>query len=137
MQHLVFYDDRCVFCLRAVLYIIQHDSNALFNFSPLHGTTAKKYLAEPSYFLKDMPTLVLVENYQEKNLFFYIKICAVLRILKNLNTYWRFLGYLSHIPGISYLNFLYDAIARCRSNICANTSRLSIDLEPFKNRFFD
>lgn len=126
-QHLVLYDGTCGLCHRAVQFILRHDVNKMFMFAPLQGETAHELLytqrpqikalgvtTSPNHSLKNMDTLVLIENYSDKehrNFLTYGD--GVFRIYWLLGRWWMVPGILSFLPGFLY-NWCYRWVARHR-----------------------
>lgn len=103
LTHLVFYDGECGFCDRSVQLLLKFDKNKLFVFAPLQGKTADKFLKNIDPDLRDVDTLILVEDYRSSNPKIFIFGKAVFRILWLLGGFWTLIGWISFLP-----SFLYD-----------------------------
>lgn len=94
-MHLVFYDNECPYCRKAIGRIIKMDKGKLFQFAPLNGETAQKILTGPLAFYANANSVVLLENYESTDREFFIRAQAALRI------YWlmgKFLGIFAFLP---------------------------------------
>jgi len=94
-DHIVFFDDECPLCHRAVHHLIDIDPEKFLLFAPLRGKTAREILTGPQFSLKNTNGLILVENYRSTERKFSIRSRAIFRI------YWL----LDHI-GIGLFSFL-------------------------------
>jgi len=112
-DHLVFFDDRCPFCHRAVRHIIEIDEEKRFRFAPLRGETARATLTGPQESLKGANSIVLAENYQSTRRRFWIRSHAIFRIYWLVGNGWGLVGILSFLP--SWLgDFFYKWLAAHR-----------------------
>lgn len=106
-EHLIFYDEKCPLCCRAVKGIIEIDVDQCFRFAPLEGSTADDVLIGPQRGLRGANSLVLVENYQSTERVFWVRSQAVLRTYWLVGHGWGLIGIFSFLPG-----FLGDALYR-------------------------
>ncbi len=97
-DHLVFFDDECPLCHKAVRHIIEIDEHKRFLFAPLRGETARGILAGPQKSLKSSNSLVLAENYQSTERRFWIRSHAIFRIYWLAGNGWGLVGILSFLP---------------------------------------
>ena len=129
-EHLVFFDDQCPFCHKAVRNIIGIDKHHRFIFAPLQGETAKDVLLGPNKHYANANSLVLVENYQSTNREFYLRSKAVLRIYWLIGDGWGLFGIFSFLPSWPG-DYLYRKIAEHRHQFKIKPTK---DLGP-KERF--
>lgn len=120
-KHLVFYDGECGFCDIVVQFIIRQDSEKVFNFAPLQGTTAAKLLQQLPSELKDKDSLVLIEDYQGTDPKYYILGKGALRICWLLGGFWEIPGLISWLPSFLY-DWAYKIVARNRQKLFKNAS---------------
>ena|SRR5262245_58318945 len=112
-DHIVFFDDECPFCHKAVFHIIEIDQGKKFLFAPLKGETAKEVLSGPQKPLLSINSLVLAENYQSTERRFWIRSHAIFRIYWLVGDGWGLVGILCFLP--SWLgDFLYNWFAAHR-----------------------
>lgn len=104
MKHLIFFDSRCPLCQNAVRKIREKDTQQIFTFFPLESQKAKELLSKE---LLSSDTLVLLDN---KGVV-WIRGQAVFQILHLLGGKWKWLGFLSHLPGV---DLFYRLIAKNR-----------------------
>jgi predicted DCC family thiol-disulfide oxidoreductase YuxK len=113
MQHVIFYDGECPLCNRVVQFILKADKARKFGFAPLGGKTAEAKLAH--FFLKnpDLDTLILLQDMGREDEKLMIEGKGALRILWILGGKYRWIGWLSYLPGC-WFGLLYRLIARRR-----------------------
>jgi len=116
MKHLIFYDQPCPLCNRAVRFVLRADTKEEFGFAPLDGETATKelqglYLKHP-----DLDTLVLLQDYGEEKEQTLIEGKAVLRIFWLLRGKYTLIGWLSFLPSPLF-DWMYRIVARHRYKI--------------------
>ncbi|MDP1879885.1 MAG: DUF393 domain-containing protein [Parachlamydiaceae bacterium] len=117
--HLVLYDDTCGFCDRSVQFLLKEDHKHQFVFAPLRGETASKVLKNQNNEIKQVDSLILVENYQSNEPQIYILSKSVLRILWLLGSYWILLGWLSFLPSFLF-DWSYRLFAKHRHRFFSN-----------------
>lgn len=113
-EHLVFYDGTCGMCHWVIQFLLKHDHQERFVFSPLQGETAKVLLKDWRNSHPDADSLVLIENYQDPNrkrIYAFGK--GALRICWLLGGLWKIPGFLSFFPGFLY-DWIYRLVARNR-----------------------
>lgn len=123
-EHLIFFDDECPLCHRAVRHILEIDREKHFLFAPLTGKSAQEILIGPQSPLKKANSLVLVEHFRSTNRTFWIRGQAVFRIYWLTGQGWGFLGALSFLPGW-LLDSFYKKVAAHRHQF-----KLQIDGSP-------
>jgi predicted DCC family thiol-disulfide oxidoreductase YuxK len=82
---IIFFDGVCGLCNRFVDFVVRRDSRGVFHFAPLQGETARHHLDEAD--IQDLKTVVLIDDAGT-----FRKSDAVLRILKQLGGFWRFVA---------------------------------------------
>src|SRR5262249_55536567 len=97
-NHLIFFDDECPLCHKAVRQILEIDEKKRFLFAPLRGETAKEILTGPQKPLLKANSLVLVENYDSTGRKFWIRSQAITRIYWLAESGWGLVGVLSFLP---------------------------------------
>ena len=97
-DHIVFFDDECPFCHKAVRHIIEIDTNKQFQFAPLRGDTAREILTGPQSNLRNANSIVFAENYQSTDRRFWIRSHAIFRIYWLVGNGWGLVGILSFLP---------------------------------------
>lgn len=112
-DHIVFFDDECPLCHKAVQHVIEIDKKLQFLFAPLRGKTAREVLTGPQKELKGSNSLVLAENYQSTERRFWIRSHAIFRIYWLTGDGWGLVGILSFLP--RWLgDFFYNWVAAHR-----------------------
>ncbi len=116
-MYLIFFDDICPLCNKAVRFILKRDKKKCFYFAPLGGDTAKERGVTQ--------TKCLVLIHDEKRV---KEGRAALRIFWLLGGAYTLIGWLSYLPPAPF-DFVYRFIARSRYKVC----KTSVEL-PFEGR---
>lgn len=103
-KHLVFFDNGCPLCRKAIRAIQERDSRGQFAFFPLNSEMARESL--PEKVLRE-DTMILLEEGKRQ----WLRAKALFRILKLLGGKYSWLGALAYVPG---LDFLYRIVAHNR-----------------------
>ena len=105
------YDGFCVLCNGMVRFLVKRDKAINILLAPLSSESAKVLLEGVNK--PDMPvdSVLLIENNK-----LYLKAEAILRIMKIMGGFWRFLANLNFIP-VSILNRVYDRVAAIRYRV--------------------
>ncbi len=112
-QQIVFFDDRCPFCHRAVRHIVEIDEKKMFRFAPLRGETARTMLTGPQGLLAKANSIVLVEDSDSTFRKFWVRSHAMFRIYWLVGNGWGLVGMLSFLPKWVG-NFFYNWLAAHR-----------------------
>jgi len=112
-DHIVFFDNECPFCHKAVSHIIDIDREKRFAFAPLKGETAEEILTGPQKVLKNANSLIVVENYASTERRFWTRSHAIFRIYWLAGSGWGLLGIFSFLPRWCG-DFFYDWFAAHR-----------------------
>ena len=115
-KHLLFYDGSCGLCDHAVQFVLKRDTQGLFAFAPLQGSTAKSFFPTPP----KEDSLILIENYDtaSSQKFFFGK--GAFRILWLLGGIWALPGLLNFLPSFLY-DWGYRLVARNRHRLFSQT----------------
>lgn len=114
-MYLVFFDDVCPVCNKAVRFILKRDRKKKFYFAPLGGETAKERQVTE--------TNCLVLLYDDRRL---KEGKAALRIFWLLKGKYRLIGWLSYLPSEPF-DFLYRFFARFRYRVCKTSQEFSFE----------
>lgn len=112
---ILFFDDSCGFCHKAVLFFLKRDRKHQLQFAPLTGKTAAHELKEWLKIHETVDSVVLLED---GKISYYSR--AVLRLLWELGGMWKILGVLSFLPDwlLYPSDVIYQLVARCRRGLC-------------------
>lgn len=120
-KHLIFYDGECGLCDRVVDFVLNHDSEKIFDLAPLEGITAKTQLKNIPKEFKNSDSLVLIENYHSSTPEFYLFGKGALRICWLLGGVWKLPGLGFWFPSFLY-NWIYRFVAKNRHRLFNNNS---------------
>lgn len=128
-ERVVFFDGDCGFCNRWVLFVLKKDSKKLFRFASLQSEVANRCFKERNEpELADGKSLVLLESGR-----FFVKSTAVLKILREVDGFWRF-AYLFMACPAPLRDFVYSVFARWR-HVLGSKKYCAIPPPDVVNRF--
>ena len=113
MKHLVFYDGQCGLCDQVVQFVLNRDKKGLFAFAPLQGKTAAEKLKSLPSDIKNLDSIILIENFNTPTEKIEVLGQAAFRILWLLGEKWTMLGWISFLPPCLY-NWGYRIVAKNR-----------------------
>src|SRR5262249_26695650 len=109
----IFYDGGCGLCHTAVRFVLAEDhAGDTFRFAPLQGETFQAAVSPEEQAI--LPSSVVVRTAQGTLL---IRARAVLYIMRRLGGLWRLLAAMAVFVPISFLDKLYDGVARIRHRL--------------------
>jgi len=108
-KKIILFDGICNLCDNAVQFIIKHDKNDIFRFISLQSELGKNILKHIGLNDNQIDSIIL---YQPE-IAYFIKADAAFKILKELNSRYRFLLLFSFLPSF-IKNSIYDYIATNR-----------------------
>ena len=88
---LVIYDGSCGICNKTIQFILDNKPKPIIRFVSFQSKKAQPYIKK--YNIKNMDSVVIIERGKS-----YTKSTAMLRLVKNLKTNWRYVYYLIVIP---------------------------------------
>jgi predicted DCC family thiol-disulfide oxidoreductase YuxK len=134
-RHLVFYDGECGLCDQVVQLVFKLDKQHLFDFAPLQGQTAARYLQSLPPHLKSVDSIILIQDYQTGCSQLFILSTAVFRIFWLIGGWGVLMGWLSFLPSFLF-DWAYRFIARYRHRFFSKT-HCFIPPPYQKDRFLD
>ena len=129
MHNIIIYDGICGFCNKWILFILDHQPDRTLRFISFQSKKAKVYLEK--YDIKDISTIVFIENNT-----CYKHSTAILKIVKHLNSTWRYFHYFIYVPSI-IRDYIYIFIARNRYKLMNKKHQCRILLSHEKDLFLD
>lgn len=108
-KKIILFDGICNLCDNAVQFIIKHDKNDIFRFVSLQSELGKNILKYIGINNSQIDSIVLYQP----GIAYFIKADAAFKILKELNSRYRFLLLFSFLPSF-IKNSIYDYIAANR-----------------------
>ena len=110
-KHIIIFDGICNFCNGAINFIIKHDPEGVFVFTPMQTELAQELMTKHKITNVGIDTFLLIKNENT-----YVWTDAALEITKDLNGYWYLLNITKIIPRF-IRDFLYRIFARNRYNL--------------------
>jgi predicted DCC family thiol-disulfide oxidoreductase YuxK len=108
MSDIVIFDGVCNLCARSVQFILRHESEPRFQFSPVQSAAGARLLGAHGYLTTDVTTFVLVSEGR-----IYTRSTAALRIAKHFKGGWKLLRILWIVP-TPIRDEVYNMVARNR-----------------------
>lgn len=127
-MNIILFDGVCNLCNKLVLFLIKHDKNCVFQFSPLQ-TSAGEKLIHQYHLLNDNKSVILIKD----GIVFY-KSDAIIEIAKKMTGWPQLLKY-----GYLFPKFLrdriYDLIAKNRYYLFGKQASCPIPSADVKKRY--
>lgn len=126
-QKVIYFDGHCGLCNGFVDFVMKHDHQGKFMFSPLQSEYAKTHL--PEEYTTDLKSVIVqIEGHTFK------KSKAVFKVLKEMNGTWSMLAHLDFLPD-PILNFGYDFIALNRYKMFGKRETCRLPTPSERKRF--
>ena len=126
---IVLFDGVCNLCIGSVKFIIKNDSNDKFRLAAIQSPEGQKIIKKFSIDIEKIDSVVLIKKNKIK-----YKSSAVLFVLRNLNTVWRFLFVFYLVP-YPIRDFFYRNLAKNRYSIFGKQEGCLIPNEKYKSKF--
>jgi len=134
---IIFYDGVCGLCNGFVRFVLKHDARERFRFSPLQSqlarATLRRHGADP--LALESICLLLDPGHASERL--ESRSAAVLSVLRELGTFWRWLGSLLSIFSPRLRDWGYNLVARYRYSIFGKQQTCPIPNPKDRHRFLD
>jgi predicted DCC family thiol-disulfide oxidoreductase YuxK len=105
---IVVFDGVCNLCARSVQFILRHESEPRFQFSPVQSAAGARILGSLGFSVADVTTFVLVSEGKV-----FARSAAALRIARHLKGAWQLIRVLWIVPK-PLRDMLYNFVARNR-----------------------
>ena len=128
-RHLIIFDGVCNFCNGSVNFIIRHDSQGQFVFTPMQSDLAQQKIDQYGITNVGVDTFLLIKNDQ-----CYVRTDAALEITKDLDGYWKIMRFFRIVPR-PIRDFFYRFFARNRYAIFGRSDACIVPSDEVKNRF--
>lgn len=125
----VLFDGICNLCNSSVRFILKHDTREQFLFSSLQSDASKKLLLHLNYKIRQMNSILLVENGE-----IHEKTDAVLKIASGLRFPWHLATVFRIVPRKLRDN-IYDYVARNRYKWFGKKDRCTYSMRANENMF--
>ena len=126
---IVLFDGICNLCIGSVKFIIKNDSNDKFRLAAIQSPEGQKIIKKFSIDIEKIDSIVLIKKNKIK-----YRSSAVLFVLRNLNTIWKFLFVFYLVP-YPIRDFFYRNIARNRYSIFGKQESCLIPNDKYKFKF--
>ncbi len=124
---IIFFDGVCGLCNGFIDFVIKHDQEKKFKFSPLQSDFAKTTLG--SEFTQDLKTVIVLINKKK-----FSKSSAVFEVLRELGNLWSVFLIFKFLP-TKLNNFFYDLIASNRYSLFGKKETCRIPTPEERSRF--
>lgn len=126
---IILFDGVCNLCIGSVKFIIKNDTNDKFRLAAIQSAEGQKIIKKFSIDVKKIDSIILVKKNKVK-----YRSLAVLLVLINLNTVWRFL-FMFYLVPYPIRDFFYRAIARSRYRVFGKQESCIIPNKKNKSKF--
>lgn len=128
---IILFDGVCNLCLSSIQFIIKNDLNDKFRLAAIQSKEGKEIIRKYSIDIIKNDSIILINN---KNINY--RSTAVLLILKQLVTFWRFFYIFYFIP-YPLRDFIYFLIAKSRYNFFGKKNKCLVPDEKIKSKFLN
>ena len=128
-KKIILFDGVCNLCDSSVQFIIKHDDRDVFRFASLQSEIGQQILKHIGVDPTKVDSIVLYVP----GVAYYLKAEAAIQISSELNSWHRFLSYLSFTGSIG--NFVYDYIAKNRYKWYGKKEECMIPTVALKEKF--
>jgi predicted DCC family thiol-disulfide oxidoreductase YuxK len=128
-KKIILFDGVCNLCNSSVQFIIKHDDRDVFRFASLQSEIGQQILKHIGVDPTKVDSIVLYVP----GVAYYLKAEAAMQISSELNSWHRFLSYLSFTGSIG--NFVYDYIAKNRYKWYGKKEECMIPTVALKEKF--
>lgn len=125
-QTIVFFDDECLLCNKALQWILRNEVTHTILFAPLKGIQAGILLEE----FGNLPDSIIVLVAKKK----YIKSTAFIKILDHMGGRWKFMSIIMKFIPRYVRDIAYDIIATNRYTWFGRTTECLLKSGPYAQR---
>ena len=125
----VLFDGICNLCNSSVRFILKHDTREQFLFSSLQSDASEKLLLHLNYKIRQMNSILLVENGQ-----IHEKSDAVLKIASGMRFPWNLAAVFRILPQ-KLRDTIYDYVAKNRYKWFGKKDNCVYNMNTYENRF--
>jgi len=129
VSDVVIFDGVCNLCTHSVKFILKHELEPRFQFSPLQSPAGARILAEHGFSTANVDTFVLVSEGKV-----FTRSAAALRIARHLRGAWPLLRLFAIVPR-PLRDMLYDYVARNRYSWFGKTESCLVPTPELRARF--
>lgn len=114
---IILFDGECSLCNSTIQYVIKHDRNDVFRFTPLQSKLGKEICTRIGVSPINNDTSILYINDNK----YYTKSSAAIEVAKNLDSFWKIIIIFKIFPS-KIRDYIYDFIAKNRYNWFKNNN---------------
>ena len=128
-KKIILFDGVCNLCDTSVQLIIKHDEKDIFRFVALQSELGQQILNHIGVDTKSIDSILLYEP----GIAYYYKAEAIMKISKNMNSWYPILSYFSFLGKSA--NFIYDFVAKNRYKWYGKKESCMIPTPELKSKF--
>jgi predicted DCC family thiol-disulfide oxidoreductase YuxK len=128
---IVIFDGVCNLCARSVQFILRHEAEPRFMFSPLQSPAGARLLGDHGFPTADVGSFVLLSDGKV-----YTRSAAALRIASHFKGAWQLLRVLWLVPR-PLRDLLYDFVARNRYSWFGKAETCMVPTPELRTRFMN
>jgi len=129
-KKIILFDGVCHLCNSSVQFIIKHDKKDNFRFIPIQSELGQQIINHIGIDITKVDSIILYDP----GIAYFIKTEATFKILKELNSAYRFFLVFSILPKY-VLNFTYDYIAKKRYKWFGKNESCMIPILELQSKF--
>jgi predicted DCC family thiol-disulfide oxidoreductase YuxK len=128
-RHIIIFDGVCNFCNGAVNFIIDHDPEGVFLFTPMQSDLAEELAEKHGIDNVGLDTFILIKNGRS-----YIRTSGALEICEDLSGFWYLFRIFKIVPA-RIRDVFYRALAKNRYKLFGRRSECMVPTEEVRGRF--
>ena len=134
---IILYDGVCGLCNRLVQFLLRHDKSNRLRFASLQSDFAANVLRRHGIDPKDLDTMHLVENYEQRGERVLQRSDAILRAGSELGSFWSVLATITKVLPHGFRDLVYHFVARNRYRVFGKYDTCMLPEPNQRGRFLD
>jgi predicted DCC family thiol-disulfide oxidoreductase YuxK len=135
-SHLVLFDGTCGLCTSLVGFVLPRDRGGVFHFASLDSPAGRSVVAQTGGDADDSSTMHVVADHATPHARHLTRAPAALFVVGTLGWPWKAITLFGALP-TTWLNRLYDAVARNRYRLFGRRERCLVPRPEWRERFID
>ena len=134
---IILYDGVCGLCNRLVQFLLKHDKRSRLRFASLQSDFAAKVLQRHGIDPKDLDTLHVIENYEQRDERVLQRSDAILRAGRELGGFWSASAAVAKVIPRALRDAIYRFVARNRYRVFGKYDTCMLPDPNQRSRFLD
>jgi predicted DCC family thiol-disulfide oxidoreductase YuxK len=137
VRPIILYDGVCGLCNRLVQFLLNHDKQDRLRFASLQSDFAANVLRRHGLDAKDLDTVHVVENYEQRDERVLLRSDAILRAWSELGGFWSFCAVVAKVLPRFIRDFIYRLVAQNRYRLFGKYDTCMLPDPSQRDRFLD